>query len=112
MPCRCKKGQGVPHQSLSRKRGRRWQDYTATQRVAFGVLAFAEIALAAAAWRDLARRDRTEVRGRKWVWAMIIAINIIGPLSYFRWGRLPTAEEDDLRSPPAEGASETAAKAS
>jgi len=72
---------------------RRWRDYTPAQRaglVAFGAL---EVGLAAAAWADLARRDQAEVRGRKWVWALVIAINIVGPLAYFRWGRHATADD-------------------
>ena len=57
-----------------------------------------EVGLAAAAWADLARRDQSEVRGRKWVWALVIAINIIGPLAYFRWGRRTTADESPRSS--------------
>ena len=76
------------------RRGRRWHDYTRPQRTALGVLAFTEVALAVAAWRDLARRDRTELRGARWAWALIIAVNIVGPLAYFRWGRVsPRAAE-------------------
>ena len=28
-----------------------------------------------------------QVNGRKALWAAIIAVNFVGPLSYFRWGR-------------------------
>ncbi|HHY40231.1 MAG TPA: negative regulator of sigma-Y activity [Syntrophaceticus sp.] len=37
---------------------------------------------------DLLRRDPQQVRwGIKWVWVLILLINIIGPLIYFVFGR-------------------------
>jgi hypothetical protein len=37
---------------------------------------------------DLAKRDRTQVRGGlKWPWVIVLLINIIGPLVYFVFGR-------------------------
>lgn len=47
-----------------------------------------QLALASAAWVDLARRPASEVRGPKWRWALVIGVNFAGPLSYFRWGRV------------------------
>ena len=72
---------------------RRWRDHTPAQRAGLVALGALEVGLAAAAWADLARRDQAEVRGRRLVWALVIAINIVGPLAYFRWGRLPRAYE-------------------
>jgi Phospholipase_D-nuclease N-terminal len=46
-----------------------------------------QLGLAAAAWTDLARRPAVQVRGPKWRWALVIAVNYAGPLAYFRWGR-------------------------
>jgi hypothetical protein len=51
------------------------------------VLGSVQLSLAATAWTDLARRPARRVNGRKGVWAAVIAINWIGPLAYFRWGR-------------------------
>ena len=72
---------------------RRWRDYSPAERASLVALGALEVGLAAAAWADLARRDQAEVRGRKWVWALVIAINIVGPLAYFRWGRHATADD-------------------
>jgi hypothetical protein len=47
----------------------------------------AQISLAATAWTDLARRSAAEVKGPKRVWAFVIAINFIGPISYLVFGR-------------------------
>lgn len=69
--------------------GRRsWADLSTGQRVSAGVLATGQVALAVAAWADLARRDAAEVRGRKPVWAAVIAVNYVGPIAYFARGRV------------------------
>lgn len=66
---------------------RTWSDMDRRQRVALLVAATVQVSLAVAAWADLASRPATRVNGRKARWAAIIAVNFIGPLSYFRWGR-------------------------
>jgi len=43
-----------------------------------------------AALTDLARRPAGQVRGKKWVWAIVLVLaNSVGavPLAYFRFGR-------------------------
>ncbi|MFE2752083.1 PLDc N-terminal domain-containing protein [Actinosynnema sp. NPDC059335] len=67
------------HKSWARlSTGRRW---------AVVVAGVVEVALAGAAWTDLARRPAAEVNGGKKWWALAIAVNFVGPLAYFRWGR-------------------------
>ena len=68
---------------------RRWADLTPRQRVVVLVLGAGQLALAATAWADLATRPALEVNGSKARWAGIIAINVLGPLAWFRWGRRP-----------------------
>jgi hypothetical protein len=68
-------------------RKQQWSELSGRQRAGVVVLGAVQLSLAAAAWRDLARRPAARVNGRKWVWALVIAVNWIGPLSYFRWGR-------------------------
>lgn len=72
-------------------RRRRWRDLTPPQRAAIIVSAIVQFGLAAAAWTDLAHRAPAQVRGPKWHWAALIAVNYAGPLAYFRWGRKPPA---------------------
>ena len=74
--------------SLNSRR-RRWRDLTPPQQAAIIVSAMVQFGLAAAAWTDLARRAPERVRGPKWRWAALIAVNYAGPLAYFRWGRKP-----------------------
>ena len=66
---------------------RRWADLTDRQRTVVLTLASIQVSLAATAWADLATRPADQVNGRKGMWAAIIAVNFVGPLSYFRWGR-------------------------
>jgi Family of unknown function (DUF6529) len=65
---------------------RRWQDLKRWQKTAVTVSAAVQLGLAAAAWSDLARRAPGEVRGPKWRWAALIAVNYVGPVAYFRLG--------------------------
>ncbi|MFC4555061.1 PLDc N-terminal domain-containing protein [Georgenia faecalis] len=65
----------------------KWSDLTPTAKAAAGGLAVVEVLLAVAAWTDLARRPADQVRGPKGVWAVIIGVNIVGPLTYFAKGR-------------------------
>jgi hypothetical protein len=68
---------------------KKWADLTSGQRAAVVVLGSLQLALAVSAWADLARRPARQVNGRKGVWAAVIAVNWIGPLAWFRWGRRP-----------------------
>lgn len=69
----------------------RWRDLTCGQKAALSVSAMMQFGLAAAAWTDLVRRPPAQVRGPKWRWAALIAVNFAGPIAYFRWGRKPPA---------------------
>ncbi|MGY1704820.1 PLDc N-terminal domain-containing protein [Geodermatophilus sp. SYSU D00697] len=66
---------------------RRWHDLGPRQRAALLALGAVQLALVVAAWADLAGRAPAEVTGRKGVWAAVIAVNWVGPLAWFRWGR-------------------------
>ena len=67
--------------------GRRWADLSPRQRAGVVALGAVQVSLAAAAWTDLARRPARKVNGPKPAWALVIAINIVGPLAWFRFGR-------------------------
>lgn len=73
--------------SGSNRGSRRWRDLSGRQKSALSVSAVVQLGLAAAAWTDLARRPPAQVRGSKWRWAALIAVNYVGPIAYFRWGR-------------------------
>jgi hypothetical protein len=71
----------------SKRKKKRWADLSTPQRVAVVLGAAVQIALALAAWTDLARRKPAQVNGPKAGWAGIIGINFIGPILYFALGR-------------------------
>ncbi len=70
-----------------RMAGTRWSDLTPGQRAGVITLATVQISLAGRAWWQLARQPAARVNGPKPLWAAIIAINFVGPLAWFRWGR-------------------------
>ena len=69
---------------------RQWRDLSTVEQQAIVVLTSVQLALAGTAWADLASRPASEVNGSKGIWAALIAINFVGPLAYFRWGRVRT----------------------
>jgi hypothetical protein len=69
--------------------GRQWNDLTPREQTAVLTLGAVQLSLAATAWTDLARRPAAQVNGSKARWALVIAINVVGPLAWFRWGRRP-----------------------
>ena len=66
---------------------KRWSDLSDEQKTAILVAACVQVSLAATAWIDLARRPAEQVRGPKPAWAAAIAVNFVGPISYFAFGR-------------------------
>jgi hypothetical protein len=66
---------------------RRWSDLDRRQRRWVAAAAAVQLSLAAAAWRDLARRPAAQVNGPKGLWAAVISVNFVGPVAYFLRGR-------------------------
>jgi hypothetical protein len=72
------------------KRGRRWRDLSERDRRLIVGGAVFEGVLKIAALIDMKRRPAAEIRGRKWIWAMVVTpANSVGavPLAYFLFGR-------------------------
>jgi hypothetical protein len=72
---------------------RRWSDLSERSRRLILAGAVVEGCLKTAALVDLVRRPASEVRGRKWIWAVaVVLVNSVGavPLAYFRLGRRPS----------------------
>ena len=67
--------------------GPRWSELSTAQRAAVIAAACVQVGLAASAWTDLARRPARAGQGSQGVVAAAIAVNFVGPLAYFRWGR-------------------------
>jgi hypothetical protein len=78
---------------VAKRQKKHWADLSPLQRVGVVALGAVELSLAGAAWADLAKRPASQVRGPKWRWALLIGLNVIGPVSYFVWGRRPAGAE-------------------
>ena len=72
---------------MSRKLDELGQRLSPKQRALVGVLAAAELTLKLAAARDIGRRQADQIHGSKLFWRMSLAVNTVGPVSYFLWGR-------------------------
>lgn len=66
---------------------RDWAELSGGQKAVVLALASVQLSMAVSAWADLATRPQDEVRGRKSVWAAVIAVNFVGPIMYFLRGR-------------------------
>lgn len=74
---------------MARRQRVSWHDLPPARRRDIIIAGTVQAVLALSAWRDLARRPVAQVNGPKQLWALAIAVNIVGPIAYFRWGRRP-----------------------
>jgi hypothetical protein len=65
----------------------KWSDLSEGQRTAIKILAVAELALKIAMLVDIRRRPASQIRGPKRLWRAAAAVNTLGPVSYFAFGR-------------------------
>ena len=65
----------------------RWARLSDRQRALLVGAAAAELSLKVAALVDIARRPAGQIRGPKALWRAAMAVNLLGPLSYFLFGR-------------------------
>ena len=66
---------------------KRWSDLSRPQRCAIFVAGAAQIALQAAALRDISKRTPAQVNGARAGWVAASFINFAGPIAYFLRGR-------------------------
>lgn len=66
----------------------KWREMSGGRRALVVVVGAAQVALTAAAFRDLARRPADQVNGPKLAWGLALLVNWVGPLTYFAKGRV------------------------
>lgn len=66
---------------------KKWSELSGAQQTAIVVGGAVEIVLTAITWRDLARRDASEVRGPKALWLAASVVQPFGPIAYLAFGR-------------------------
>ncbi|HEU0256580.1 MAG TPA: hypothetical protein VFQ96_01925 [Microbacteriaceae bacterium] len=67
---------------------RKWRELPPALRTAIIAAAAVQIALVGAAHADMSRRPAEQIRGPKGLWRLATLVNFVGPVAYFRWGRL------------------------
>ena len=67
--------------------GKRWAELSDGQRKLLVGAAAAELSLKIVALIDINRRPADLIRGQKALWRAAMAVNLLGPLSYFVIGR-------------------------
>ena len=72
---------------MATRKAQKWSDLSSRRQTGMVIGGLIQLALAATAWADLARRPADQVNGPKGLWAVLIAVNFVGPLSYFVLGR-------------------------
>jgi hypothetical protein len=65
----------------------KWSDLSDRQRVLIVAAAAAELSMKIAALVDIKCRPAEQIRGPKGLWRSAMAVNLLGPLSYFVFGR-------------------------
>ncbi|GIG40766.1 PLDc N-terminal domain-containing protein [Cellulomonas phragmiteti] len=65
-----------------------WREMRPAQRAVAATLGAAQVALTAAAYRDLVKRPSDQVNGPKLAWGLALLVNWAGPLAYFAKGRV------------------------
>lgn len=63
------------------------KELTPGQKKGLGLLSSIQFLLAGAALVDIWRRPGSEVRGPKAAWSAACAVNFVGPIAYFVFGR-------------------------
>lgn len=67
---------------------KKWKDLTDTQKRVIGGLSVADLIAKATALRTLYKTPAKNLRGPKWLWALIIIlVNTAGPTAFFAVGR-------------------------
>jgi Phospholipase_D-nuclease N-terminal len=65
----------------------KWSELSQRQRAMIGAAAAAELSLKVAALIDIKRRSADRIRGPKRLWRAAMVVNLLGPVSYFAFGR-------------------------
>lgn len=84
----------------SRKAKKEWNQFSKQEQTVMIAGAIIQLTLLAAAQLDISRRSAEEIRGKKWIWRLLVLVSFIGPLAYFAIGRKrktkPVAEVTEI----------------
>lgn len=67
---------------------KKWSELTDSQKRLIGGISVADLVAKASALRSLYKTDAKDIRGPKWLWAIIIiVVNTAGPAAFYTVGR-------------------------
>ena len=66
---------------------KKWSERSTRSRALIVVTGVVEVVLLAATLIDLRRRPAEQIKGPKPMWTALAFVNILGPISYFTFGR-------------------------
>ena len=66
---------------------KRWSERSKVSRGLIVVTGVVELVLLAATLVDIKRRPADQIKGSKRMWTALAFVNIVGPISYFAFGR-------------------------
>lgn len=84
---------------LERQAKKEWNQLSSRDRTLMIAGAVVQLTLLAAAQIDISRREADQIRGKKWIWRLLVLISFVGPLAYFAIGRkkrAPLAEVTEI----------------
>jgi len=70
---------------------KKWIERSRRSRTLIAAAGVVEVVLLAAALIDIRRRPADQIKGSKRMWTALALINIVGPISYFAFGRRRSA---------------------
>jgi Phospholipase_D-nuclease N-terminal len=70
---------------------RHWKDMQAGQKRRMPIIGLVGMVLTGVALWDLSHRPASQVKGKKWVWAIAACAQPFGPVVYLLFGRKPAA---------------------
>lgn len=65
----------------------KWSEMSPRRRKLIIVAGAAEACLKVVMLIDIKRRSASQIRGPKWLWRPVAFVNLLGPVSYFAFGR-------------------------
>ncbi len=72
---------------MLKKQKKQWSDLSLPGKLAMVVIGVIEALMTTYALRDLRSRDRSSLRGPKWLWMLICLVQPVGPVVYITIGR-------------------------
>lgn len=72
---------------MKNMQNKQWKDIPVKQKRRIAFMSLVELVLTIIALWDLSHRPASQVKGKKFMWALLAFVQPIGPISYLLFGR-------------------------